>query len=161
MDSVRHVSIVPDGRSRSERTPDSREGFSTRAPVASVTPGGLAPGGLRLGRPCGLPGADHLHNDSSRLSPVSTEPSLDPGVQIVVGTAKARLAVLKSLDKTPAGQALIDAWHQLTGFRHHHAYQLSSAVPEVRAQCAAAERSCLGGMPESSSGSAAGDTVMA
>ncbi|WP_084247868.1 hypothetical protein [Mycobacterium avium] len=81
------------------------------------------------------------------------------GVQIVVGTARAKLAVLKSLDKTPAGQALIDAWYQLTGFCHHHAYQLSPTVPEVRAQCAAVERTCLGGMSESSPGSAPGDTV--
>ncbi|MCV7056447.1 hypothetical protein [Mycolicibacterium gilvum] len=83
------------------------------------------------------------------------------GVQIVVGTASARLAVLKSLDETPTGPALIDAWHQLTGFCHHHAYQLSPTVQEVRAQCAAVERTCLGGMPESSSGSTPGDTVMA
>jgi hypothetical protein len=81
------------------------------------------------------------------------------GVQVVVGTARARLAVLKSLDKTPAGPALIDAWHQLTGFCHHHAYQLSPTVPEVRAQCVAVERACLGGMSESSPGSAPGDTV--
>lgn len=81
------------------------------------------------------------------------------GVQVVVGTARARLAVLKSLDKTPAGPALIDAWHQLTGFCHHHAYQLSPTVPEVRAQCAAVERACLGGMSQSSPGSAPGDTV--
>jgi hypothetical protein len=81
------------------------------------------------------------------------------GVTVVVGTAKARLAVLKSLDKTPAGPALIDAWHQLTGFCHHHAYQLSPTVPEVRAQCAAVERACLCGTPESSSDSAPGDTV--
>lgn len=65
------------------------------------------------------------------------------GVQVVVGTARAKLAVLKSLDKTTAGPALIDAWHQLTGFCHHHAYQLSPTVPEVRAQCAAVERACL------------------
>lgn len=82
------------------------------------------------------------------------------GVQTVVGTAKARLAMLKSLDKTPAGPTLIDAWHQLTGFCHHHAYHLSPTVQEVRAQCAAVERSCLGGMPESSSGFAPGATVM-
>lgn len=81
------------------------------------------------------------------------------GVQVVVGTARARLAVLKSLDKTPAGPALIDAWHHLTGFCHHHAYQLSPTVPEVRAQCSAVERACLGGMSESSPGSAPGDTV--
>lgn len=65
------------------------------------------------------------------------------GVQVVVGTARAKLAVLKSLDKTPAGPALIDAWHQLTGFCHHHAYELSPTVAEVRAQCAAVERNCL------------------
>lgn len=83
------------------------------------------------------------------------------GVQVVVGTARAKLAVIKALDKTPAGPALIDAWHQLTGFCHHHAYELSPTVPEVRAQCAAVERACLGGLPESSAGSAAGDTVSA
>ncbi|MDN4518679.1 hypothetical protein QYF68_12710 [Mycolicibacterium austroafricanum] len=82
------------------------------------------------------------------------------GVPVVVGTSKAKLAVLKSLDKTPAGRALIDAWHQLTGFCHHHAYQLSPTVPEVRAQCVAVERACLGGMPESSSGTSPGDTVV-
>ncbi|RIS67507.1 hypothetical protein D2E70_16160 [Mycobacteroides abscessus] len=65
------------------------------------------------------------------------------GVQVVVGTVRAKLAVLKSLDSTPAGPALIDAWHQLTAFCHHHAYQLSPTVPEVRAQCAAVQRECL------------------
>lgn len=83
------------------------------------------------------------------------------GVQVIVGKAKAKLAVLKALDTTPAGPVLIDAWHQLTGFCHQHAYQLSPTVPEVRAQCAAVERVCFGGMPESSAGSAAGDTVTA
>lgn len=81
------------------------------------------------------------------------------GIQVAVGTSKAKLAVLKSLDKTPAGPALIDAWHQLTGFCHHHAYQLSPTVAEVRAQCAAVERACLGEAPESSSDSVPGDTV--
>ncbi|WP_422748889.1 hypothetical protein ACN27E_10655 [Mycobacterium sp. WMMD1722] len=78
------------------------------------------------------------------------------GVPVVVGTSKAKLAVLKSLDKTPVGPALIDAWHQLTGFCHQHAYQLSPTVPEVRAQCAVVERACFGGMNESSP---PGDTV--
>ncbi len=82
------------------------------------------------------------------------------GVQVVVGTARAKLAVLKSLDTTPAGSVLIDAWHQLTAFCHHHAYQLSPTVPEVRAQCAAVERACLGRMPEPSADSA-DDTVSA
>jgi hypothetical protein len=66
------------------------------------------------------------------------------GVQTVVGTTKAKLAVLKSLDPTPAGTALIGAWHQLTGFCHQHAYQLSPTVAEVREQCLAVERDCLG-----------------
>lgn len=81
------------------------------------------------------------------------------GVQVVIGTAKARLAVLKSLDKTPAGPALIDAWHQLTGFCHHHAYQLSPTVAEVRAQCTAVERNCLDGASESAVVVPTGDTV--
>ena len=61
----------------------------------------------------------------------------------VVGSAKARLAVLKSLDPTPAGEVLIDAWHQLSGFCHQHAYQLSPTVAEVREQCVAVERACF------------------
>jgi hypothetical protein len=71
------------------------------------------------------------------------------GVQAVVGTAKAKLAVLKSLDITPAGAVLISAWHQLTGFCHQHAYQLSPTVAEVREQCLAVERDCLGETSES------------
>lgn len=66
------------------------------------------------------------------------------GVQAVAGTAKAKLAVLKSLDATPAGSALIGAWHQLTGFSHQHAYQLSPTVGEVRDQCIVVKRDCLG-----------------
>lgn len=81
------------------------------------------------------------------------------GAQVVVGTARAKQAVLKSLDTTPTGPVLIDAWHQLTAFCHHHAYQLSPTVAEVRAQCAAVARACLGGMSEPSAGSAAGNTV--
>lgn len=69
------------------------------------------------------------------------------GVQGVVGTARAKLAVLKSLDTTPAGTVLIDAWQQLTGFCHQHAYQLSPTVAEVRAQCGAVSRDCLGNTP--------------
>ena len=69
------------------------------------------------------------------------------GVQVVVGTTKAKLAVLKSLDATPAGPVLIDAWHQLTGFCHHHAYQLSPTVAEVRAQCDGVQRECLTDVP--------------
>ena len=65
------------------------------------------------------------------------------GVKVVTGTAKAKLAVLKSLDPTPAGAALIGAWNQLTGFCHQHAYQLSPTVPEVREQCLAVQRDCL------------------
>lgn len=65
------------------------------------------------------------------------------GVQTVTGTAKAKLAVLKSLDSTPAGPALVGAWHRLTGFCHQHAYQLSPTVSEVRAECLAVTRDCL------------------
>lgn len=56
------------------------------------------------------------------------------GVQTVIGTWKAKLAVLKSLDRAPAGGTLVGAWHQLTSFCHQHAYQLSPTVAEVRAQ---------------------------
>ena len=66
------------------------------------------------------------------------------GLPIVGGTTKAKLAVLKSLDPTPAGAALVGTWHQLTGFCHQHAYQLSPTVPEVREQCHAVHRNCLG-----------------
>ncbi|MCB0949121.1 MAG: hypothetical protein KDB44_07560, partial [Mycobacterium sp.] len=60
---------------------------------------------------------------------------------------KAKLAVLKSLDPTSAGATLVDAWHQLTGFCHQHAYQLSPTVPEVREQCRAVKQDCLGETP--------------
>lgn len=66
------------------------------------------------------------------------------GLHRVNGTTKSKLAILKSLDPTPAGSTLIGAWHQLTGFCHQHAYQLSPAVAEVRAECSAIKRDCLG-----------------
>lgn len=69
------------------------------------------------------------------------------GVQRVVATTKAKLAVLKSLDSTPSGPVLAAAWHQLTGFCHQHAYQLSPTVAEVRAQCLAVRRDCFGAAP--------------
>jgi hypothetical protein len=65
------------------------------------------------------------------------------GVQVAGATAKAKLAVLKSLDASAAGAVLIGAWHQLTGFCHQHAYQLSPTVAEVREECRAIERECL------------------
>lgn len=69
------------------------------------------------------------------------------GVPTVQGTTKSKLAVLKSLDATPVGPTLIGAWHQLTGFCHQHAYQLSPTVAEVREQCRAVQLSCLGNSP--------------
>ncbi|WP_085128244.1 hypothetical protein [Mycolicibacter engbaekii] len=65
--------------------------------------------------------------------------------QAVIGSQKAKLAVLKSLDPTPFGGVLIDAWHQLSGFCHQHAYQLSPTVHEVRVLCAAVRLGCVGG----------------
>lgn len=82
-------------------------------------------------------------------------------VPVMGGTTKAKLAVLKSLDTTPIGGVLIDAWHQLTGFCHQHAYQLSPTVAEVRAQCAAVQRACLSGTAESAESSPAEDAVRA
>jgi hypothetical protein len=69
------------------------------------------------------------------------------GVQVVGVTSKAKLAVLKSLDASIAGAVLIGVWHQLTGFCHQHAYQLSPMVAEVREECCAVERACLAGNP--------------
>ncbi len=57
------------------------------------------------------------------------------GVTVFGGSAKAKLAVLISLDATPTGAALIDSWHQLTTFCHQHAYHLSPTVSEVRTHC--------------------------
>lgn len=65
-------------------------------------------------------------------------------VSTVRGTTKTKLAVLKSIDVTLAGPTLIGAWHQLTGFCHQHAYQLAPTVAEVREQCRAVQRHCLG-----------------
>jgi hypothetical protein len=75
---------------------------------------------------------------------------------VVVGTMKAKLAVLKSLDTTQAGDVLIDAWHQLTGFCHQHAYQLAPTVEEVRVQCSAVQRACCSAVSESSGTSSVG-----
>lgn len=80
--------------------------------------------------------------------------------QAVVGSQKAKLAVLKSLDPTPVGGVLIDAWHQLSGFCHQHAYQLSPTVHEVRLLCAAVQQACFSRAP-SETGPAGGDTVSA
>lgn len=66
---------------------------------------------------------------------------------VVAERMRAKLAVLKSLDTTPVGGLLIDAWHQLSGFCHHHAYQLSPTVHEVRVLCAAVQQACFGGCP--------------
>ncbi len=46
-------------------------------------------------------------------------------------------------NRSTVGAALIGAWHQLTGFCHRHAYQLSPTVPEVREQCLVVQRDCL------------------
>lgn len=80
--------------------------------------------------------------------------------QAVVGSQKAKLAVLKSLDPTPVGGALIDAWHQLSGFCHQHAYQLSPTVHEVWMLCGAVRQACIVGVP-SGTEHAGGDTVSA
>jgi hypothetical protein len=64
-------------------------------------------------------------------------------VERITGTTKSKLAVLKSLDTTPNGDALIGAWHRLTGFCHQHAYQLHPTVAEVREECLAVKRDCL------------------
>ena len=64
-------------------------------------------------------------------------------VDAITGTMKARLAVLESLDTTPIGDALIGAWHRLTGFCHQHAYQLQPTVAEVREECLTVKRDCL------------------
>ena len=65
------------------------------------------------------------------------------GIQLGSATTKTKLAILKSLDSTPAGPVLIGAWHQLTGFCHQHAYQLSPTVAEVREECLVVKRHCL------------------
>jgi hypothetical protein len=72
------------------------------------------------------------------------------GVQVAGATTKAKLAVLKSLDAADASTVLIGAWHQLTGFCHQHAYQLSPTVAEVREECRAVERACLATDPAAS-----------
>jgi hypothetical protein len=76
---------------------------------------------------------------------------------VVVGTTKAKIAVLKSLETTSVGGVLIDAWHQLTGFCHQHAYQLAPTVEEVRVQCSALQQACFSGRPESSGTGSAGE----
>jgi len=65
------------------------------------------------------------------------------GVQRIDATMKAKLAIIKSLDRSADGAVLIGAWHHLTGFCHQHAYELSPTVAEVREQCLAVESGCL------------------
>lgn len=65
------------------------------------------------------------------------------GVKRIDAKMKAKLAIIASLDRSEDGEALIAAWHHLTGFCHQHAYELSPTVAEVREQCLAVERCCL------------------
>lgn len=66
------------------------------------------------------------------------------GVPVNTDNTRAKLSILKSLDRSPAGDTLISAWHRLTSFCHQHAYQLSPTTTEVRAECEAVARECLG-----------------
>lgn len=50
-------------------------------------------------------------------------------------TAKSQLAILKSLDRTEAGRALVLSWYRLSGYCHVHAYELPPTVGEVQAAC--------------------------
>ncbi len=50
-------------------------------------------------------------------------------------TTRSKLAILKSLDHTEAGQALVLSWYRLSGYCHVHAYELPPTVGEVRAAC--------------------------
>lgn len=65
------------------------------------------------------------------------------GPQVLTGTRKAKLAVLKSLDSTTAATVLSGAWYRLTGFCHQHAYELAPTVAEVREECIAVKLYCL------------------
>ncbi|WP_020172820.1 hypothetical protein [Gordonia polyisoprenivorans] len=54
---------------------------------------------------------------------------------ITGATTKSKLAILKSLDRTEAGQALVLSWYRLSGYCHVHAYELPPTVGEVQATC--------------------------
>lgn len=66
------------------------------------------------------------------------------GVPVNTDNTRAKLSILKSLDTSPTGRTLISAWYRLTAFCHQHAYQLSPTTSEVRAECEAVARDCLG-----------------
>ena len=80
--------------------------------------------------------------NSARLAAVLTRQAVEElidarcadlcGVPEVNGSARARRAVLMSLDDTAYSAVLIDAWHHLTACCHQHAYALSPTVIEVR-----------------------------
>ncbi len=90
--------------------------------------------------------------NSARLAAVLTRQAVEDlidarcaelcGVAEVTGSWRAKLAVLKSLDAAPSGRVLVDAWHQLTTFCHHHAYEMSPTIAEVRA-LSDAVRQCI------------------
>lgn len=50
-------------------------------------------------------------------------------------TTRSKLAILKALDHTDGGKALILSWYRLSGYCHVHAYELPPTVGEVRSAC--------------------------
>ncbi|MGC5027605.1 hypothetical protein ACLQ3K_22880 [Tsukamurella sp. DT100] len=59
------------------------------------------------------------------------------GADVTGATMKARIAVLRALDETATGRVLAAAWYELSGYCHHHAYELSPAASQVRGVVAA------------------------
>ncbi|KXP11894.1 hypothetical protein AXK60_24565 [Tsukamurella pseudospumae] len=92
--------------------------------------------------------------NSARLAAVLTRQAVEElidarcaelcGVNGVNGSARAKHAILKSLDDTAYSTVLIDAWHQLTASCHQHAYALSPTVREIRALCDSVRAHCIG-----------------
>lgn len=52
-------------------------------------------------------------------------------------TMRSRIVVLTALDETDTSRVLAAAWYELSGYCHHHAYELSPTASQVRGVVAA------------------------
>ncbi|WP_308128467.1 hypothetical protein [Rhodococcoides kroppenstedtii] len=59
------------------------------------------------------------------------------GVAVHDATMRSKLVILRSLDTQERADAAALAWNRLSSVCHHHAFELSPTVAEVRHLCAA------------------------
>lgn len=64
-----------------------------------------------------------------------TQRCADRGADITFATTASKLVVLRALTNAETGDAAATAWSALSNACHHHAYELSPTVGEVRHLC--------------------------